>query len=112
MSDAARVDTVIAEHPPHDGRQWDCQCARCGSTLEWVRCETCEDGMDGHDCGEDVCVCRYPRDDVRCDICRGRGGWLRCLSSPEWCAAHPRPGREQTERSTPEWFVVADAAEI
>lgn len=26
-------EAVIAPYPPNDGREWDCQCARCGSTV-------------------------------------------------------------------------------
>lgn len=58
-------------HPEHGEREW-CEC--------W----NCEDGLSGHDCGEDCCVCLYPEDNVRCDICNGRGGWWRCYTcSPE-----------------------------
>jgi RecJ-like exonuclease len=39
-----------------------------------------------------------------CDACKGDGTFARCLSSPEWCQAHPLPGRETTERSTVESF--------
>jgi hypothetical protein len=98
--------TFIADHPPYDGQEYDCQCARCGSSMHYERCDQCEDGFDGHDCGEDCCVCLYPEDNMTCDICDGRGGWYRCFASPEWCAANPLPGREKMERSTPEWFVV------
>ena len=48
-------ETIIATRPPEDGRQWDAQCARCGSTASWVDCENCDDGVSGHDCGEDSC---------------------------------------------------------
>lgn len=35
------------------GMDIDCQCARCGSTVHSERCEYCEDGFSGHDCGEE-----------------------------------------------------------
>lgn len=42
----------------------------------WIDCENCgESGYDGHDCGEDCCVCASPSPNVRCDICHGAGGW-------------------------------------
>lgn len=36
--------TVIANHPPQDGREWDCQCARCGSTIARVNGPVCVSG--------------------------------------------------------------------
>jgi len=54
-------------------------CPRCGGEMEWVECWNCGgDGVDGHDCGEDCCSCLEPEDNVRCDICKGRGGWYAC----------------------------------
>jgi len=83
------------------------QCGRCGSDLEFVDCPECGgDGMTGHDCGEDCCCCLYPEDNVTCDVCKGDGTFARCLSSREWCEAHPMPGRETTKRSTVESFSV------
>ena len=99
-----RLVSVFGDYPPHGEGDWDVQCARCGSSCEWVRCDNCEDGYDDHDCGEDCCCCAYPEPNVVCDICRGRCGWYRCLSSKEWCEANPLPGREQTPRHTFEWF--------
>lgn len=55
-------------------------CATHGEK-DWCECEQCGgDGMDGHDCGEDVCMCFGPEDNMRCDICRGQGGWWRCYA--------------------------------
>lgn len=46
----------------------DAQCARCGSSVTLVEDTTLDgSGFDGH----------------------------VCLSDPEWCDAHPLPGREQ-----------------
>lgn len=47
---------------------------------EWVYCWNCEDGYSGHDCGDDCCCCLDPEDNVRCDICNGKSGWLICRS--------------------------------
>lgn len=86
------VDAGPVERDDYD----DCQCARCGSSVEHVCCYNCGgDGYSHHDCGEDCCCCLYPEDNVVCDICRGRGGWWRCLSTPEYCEANPMPGRER-----------------
>jgi len=42
----------------------------------WESCETCGgEGVYGHDCGEDTCCCRYPEENLRCQICDGTGGW-------------------------------------
>lgn len=101
------IEAIIATGPPKDGRQWDCQCARCGSSMSTVECQNCGgDGYTHHECGEDVCCCLYPEDNVACDICHGDGGFLVCVSSETWCQLNPLPGREKTERDTPEWFCV------
>jgi hypothetical protein len=105
MAETNKSKSVIADHQPYDGRQWACQCARCGSSVERVECENCRgEGVDGHECGEDVCCCLDPEPNVTCDYCRGEGGWWQCLSSPEWCEAHPRPGRENVPRGKVEWY--------
>ena len=69
-----------------------CQCARCGSSAEFVNCANCggEGEIDRTDDWE------WPTID-QCDWCRGTGGSWHCVSSPEWCTAHPLPGREQIE---------------
>lgn len=99
-------ESVIAAHPPADGREWDCQCARCGSSVTTEECEAC--GGEGHgEPGElyEEDPLWYGQDDICvCFTCLGRGFWRHCLSSPEWCEAHPRPGRETVERGTVEWF--------
>lgn len=96
----------IADHPPRDGRDWNCQCARCGSSCGWMECEECdEDGFVDHECGEDCCACEFPEPNVVCDICGGHGGWRSCLSSSEFCNANPVPGREKIARGTIEWYV-------
>lgn len=83
-------DSVIQPFPPPDGREWDCQCARCGSSCDWTDCYQCGgEGLDGHDCGDDTCCCLYPEDNVDCHICDGSGGWHTCLSSEEFCKANP-----------------------
>ncbi len=87
---------VIADHPPSDGREWDSQCARCGSSMSFQSCDSCDEG-DGHDDDE-------PGED--CEVCDGQGGWWICLSSPEWCDSHPQRGRESVSRGKIEWFAV------
>lgn len=103
---------VITNGPPPDDRDWNNQCARCGSSMHWERCDNCEDGYDGHDCGEDCCCCLYPEENVRCDTCLGECGWHVCLSSPERCESNPLPGRENVQRGQVEWstFDVPDPA--
>ena len=49
--------------------------------MSWLECWQCGgDGVYGHDCGEDCCVCFDPEDNERCDICDGKGGWYRCYT--------------------------------
>ena len=99
---------LIAERPPNDGREWDCRCARCGASTEFIRCEQCDDGY----------VSRYEEDPLwydeddlwPCDWCRGAGGWQHCGNSADWCDAHPLPGRGSTERGAIEWFVIEQRA--
>lgn len=105
-------ELIIAEFPPQDGKDYDCQCARCGSSADHQECDQCcGDGVDGHECGEDCCMCADPEDNVRCYTCRGRGGWYRCMSSKEFCEANPLPGREQIERGLIEWFPIAELSD-
>ena len=48
---------------------------------EWIDCWNCdENGFVDHDCGEDSCCCLDPEPNVRCDICKGKGGWWADLS--------------------------------
>lgn len=55
-------------------------CGKCSSSLMWVECWNCGgEGYSDHDCGEDCCACLHPEDNVRCDICRGKGGWKACM---------------------------------
>ncbi len=92
---------------PQDGKQYDAQCARCGSSVDWIDCEECGgDGYVYHDCGEDTCCCLNPEDNVPCDLCRGNTGWYRCLSSPEWCNGNPLDGRQDVKRGEIEWYEV------
>lgn len=100
--------TVIANDPPRDGRQWECQCARCGSSLEWVTCDRC--GGEGTTAPGEL----YEEDPLwydqdayePCRDCNGESSWPRCLSSYEWCLFHPLPGRIEIEPSTAEWFPI------
>ncbi len=101
-------DVVVRRWPPEDGREWDSQCARCGSSTTRLECENCGgEGMSSHDCGEDSCCCADPDElNVRCDVCQGQGAWMVCLSDAAWCEANPAPGREKVKRGAIEWFVI------
>lgn len=104
---------VIGGDQPDHQHEWECQCARCGSSLDFEQCEHCGgEGVDGHECGEDCCCCLNPEDNIPCDVCGGIGGWWKCLSSRWWCSTNPLPGREKIEPSTPEWFVVEEPREV
>jgi len=46
-----------------DGRIWRV-CWDCGG-----------EGYTYHDCGEDVCCCLNPVDNVECQTCEGKCGW-------------------------------------
>lgn len=97
---------VIADHPTDEmyasGLEIDCQCARCGSSVDSEECDACncEDGCIWDDDDEDA------QDWEPCPICDGAGVWHRCMSSPEWCQANPIPGREDVPRGKIEWFTI------
>jgi hypothetical protein len=102
------MDTFIGDNHPQDGRQWDCQCARCGSSLEWEPCGAC--GGEGITApGElyELDPLWYSPDDYsECHQCGGDAAYQFCVSSPEWCEAHPIIGRESIASGTPEWFAI------
>jgi len=101
-----KAESHLGENPPFDGRRWECQCARCGSSLDWVNCEACGgDGCTEHGELHEQDPLWYDEDDTEpCHQCGGRASFPDCMSSEEWCQANPMPGRESTERHTPEWF--------
>lgn len=84
----------------------DCQCARCGSSVEQRDCWAC--GGDGY-VPEDTPEGWDEGDERPCDICHGHGGSLRCVSSPAYCNDHPLPGREHIESTALEPEAWRDA---
>jgi hypothetical protein len=55
-------------------------CSRCGCCeVVAQECEQCDEGLDGHDCGEDCCCCEDPESNMPCEFCRGRGYFEVCL---------------------------------
>lgn len=100
------ITSVIADSPPADGRDWKCQCARCGSSMFSEPCGRCG-GEGTTDCGElyEQDPLWYDRDDFEaCPECGGSGGTLECCSSYEYCQAYPLEGRDAIPRHKPEWF--------
>ncbi|MCE5265705.1 MAG: hypothetical protein LLG97_19525 [Deltaproteobacteria bacterium] len=72
---AMKRELVPADPEPEDGPV----CPKCGTEMVWEECWNCGgEGVSGHDCGEDCCCCAYPEDNVRCDICEGKGGYYLC----------------------------------
>ena len=104
------MNTFIGHNPPQDGRQWDCQCARCGSSMGFDSCDSC--GGDGTtapgELHEQDPLWYDESDFENCHACNGKGGLRFCLSSKEWCEAHPLAGRDGIARSMPEWFTNED----
>ena len=104
------ANPIIQPLPPNDGKEYDCQCGRCGSSCDSDACETC--GGDGWifadywDDDEDV------EDECRkCHDCFGNSVTYRCMSSREWCEKNPMPGREDVKRGQIEWFRINTAKE-
>lgn len=104
-----RSSAWFGDNPPNDGREWDCQCARCGSSIEWEQCGAC--GGEGITAPGELYEqdpLWYDQDDYEpCHQCNGDASWGICLSSPEWCNSHPIPGREAVERGTIEWYPLS-----
>lgn len=98
----AQPETLIGAHPPPDGREWDCQCARCGSSVDSERCPECN-GEGEYDDSEGDGEWSLPVT-RECGECDGRGHFFRCLSSAEWCEKHPLAGRENVGRGEVEWY--------
>ncbi len=90
---------VIGKYP-RDGREWDCQCARCGSSMSFEDCDNCggEGWIEDDDWQADE------GDGWDCEWCHGEGGHHLCLASSDWCEANPIDGRSDTKRGTVEWF--------
>jgi hypothetical protein len=98
---------VISKRCPRDGRHWDCQCARCGSSMSFEPCDYCggEGWIEDDDWQADE------GDGQNCETCQGEGGHWACCSSVEWCEANPGGGRAALKRGTIEWFTF-DAATL
>lgn len=57
------------------------ECRKIGHFVQNVGCWQCGgEGFSDHDCGEDCCCCLNPENNVRCDICEGKGGYEVCLT--------------------------------
>lgn len=97
----------IRPYPPRDGMDWECQCARCGSSADFQECEECDDGYIEDDWGDDVVSEMHI---VACQFCRGHGGYYVCISSREFCETNPLPCRESVKRGEIEWFRVRASA--
>ena len=56
-------------------------CSICGAELEWVDCYNgCDDGeFDGY---EEDPMWYSPGETYRCEVCKGRGGYLECPNLP------------------------------
>lgn len=52
-------------------------CPKCGHEAYERMCG-CDEGYDGHDCGEDVCCCLDPEENGVCDECEGHGYHVWC----------------------------------
>lgn len=105
---AAMPGSAFLRKPHRDGREWDCQCARCGSSLDWIQCSWC--GGDGTTASgelyEEDPMWYDPDDVLPCHQCGGEASWPVCLSGDEWCNAHPMAGREYVESGTAEWWAM------
>jgi hypothetical protein len=102
------AQTIIAKDPPNDGRDWHCQCARCGSSMESTSCGACGgEGITGPGELYEQDPLWYDEDDYdSCHQCDGEGAWWFCISTFDWCNANPMPGRIEIPPSTPEWYTL------
>lgn len=69
-------------------------CSVCGMEVDAESCDQCEDGLSGHDCGDDTCCCLRPEPNIICDSCGGTGYWWYCLT----CKAYIRQGNEVVKK--------------
>jgi len=78
VSEAATYDPV--------SKEWiRPACGKCGNEKDWRDCYNCGgEGYSYHECGEDVCCCLNPQDNVVCDICDGQEGWYQCGICHPW----------------------------
>lgn len=108
------MNSVIADNHPQDGREWDCQCARCGSSVHWEPCGACGgEGISGPGELYDQDPLWYDEDDYStCHQCGGEASWGICISPPEWCEANPAKGRENIKRGEIEWFTFDKLAAV
>jgi hypothetical protein len=106
---AEKEQTFIGNDHPHDGRDWECQCARCGSSLSWETCSSCGgEGITGAGELHEMDPLWYDQDDYEvCHECDGESSFPFCLSSGEWCNANPMEGRQDISSGTPEWFPLS-----
>lgn len=88
------IEAPLFAHPGWE----DSQCARCGSSVVDEVCERC--GSEGWLFGDDDAP------STPCPDCDGAGAHHWCASDPEWCQAHPMPGREHTPRGEIEDFLI------
>ena len=97
--------TCIQLHRPDYKNEWDCQCARCGSSLDWNECYAC--------CGDGFIEDEFNGESgySNCCECDGEGFFSCCLSSWKWCKENPLPGRENQAGDVPEWFQVCEKNE-
>jgi len=78
-----------------EGRQGE-QCARCGSSADFEDCWECGgEGTVERDDWEGFADDRAIL--LPCEVCRGNGGWWRCISGRDWCESNPITGRESIE---------------
>lgn len=98
------MTATFLQECPRDGREYDTQCARCGSSLVFEACETCNgEGEVEYDCDP---LEELDDGDSTCPDCEGERCFPVCLASEQWCMAHPLEGRALVERSTPEYFAI------
>ena len=49
------------------------------NTKSWIECLKCDSqGYTHHECGDDTCACKYPSNNIVCDICDEKTGWWKC----------------------------------
>ena len=92
----------VVQRQAVQGTEYDVMCGRCGSSMAWNDCFNC--GGDGTvDCDPIQCC-----DEHTCSRCDGLGGWFDCLSSEEYCQAHPTVA--DVPRHTAHWFEIVVAS--
>lgn len=101
------INKAIGERPPNDGRWYDANCARCGSSTTSQECDSCGGQGVTVDLADEFSFCELEPNKSICQSCGGLGRFYICDRQRLECEAMPIAGREQYARGVIEWISSA-----